>query len=116
MPSGTKFATRVGRPMPRFTAMPSRSSLATRMAISSLVKPAGVMLRSLHDAVDVNAGRDHQLRVQITRIHKLLDFSDGHACCRRHHLVEVARRLAVDQVAVAVSAKRLNEGVVGRQA
>ena len=34
MPSGTKFATSVGIPMPRFTSMPGESSRAIRRAMT----------------------------------------------------------------------------------
>src|SRR5579875_559476 len=48
--AGTKLATSVGRPMPRLTVIPSSSSCAIRIAISSRVSPCGrlVMARSTY--------------------------------------------------------------------
>src|SRR4051794_1016539 len=99
-PGGRKLATSVGRPIPRFTAMPSRSSFATRMAMSSLVKPTGVMLRPLHDALNVNARRHDELRVQLARLDNLLDLRNRHLRGRRHDGVEVALRGVVHKVAM----------------
>src|SRR3990172_1932321 len=102
IPSGTKFETRVGRPIPRFTTMPSRSSLATRRAMSSRVKPADFISRCLDYAVDINAGRDDGLRVQRPDLHYLLHLGDGDVGRRGHDGVEVAGRHSVDQVAQGV--------------
>ena len=38
-----KLDTKVGNPMPKFTNMPSLSSFAARIAISSLDNPSGIM-------------------------------------------------------------------------
>src|SRR4051794_9400704 len=101
-PAGRKFATSVGRPMPRFTVMPSRSSWATRMAMSSLVKPADVMSRPLHNALHVNPRRHDVLRVQRPGRYDLLGLRDCDARRCRHDRVEVAPRLAIDEVAQRV--------------
>src|SRR5215467_14646568 len=102
MPSGMKFETSVGRPMPRLTCMPSRSSFATRMAMSSLTKPARVMPHPLDDSMHVDARRHDQLRIELACLDDLLCLGDGDRGSRRHYLVEVARRFTVDQVAGSV--------------
>src|SRR6266508_3778324 len=114
-PGGKKLATRVGRPMPRFTAMPSRSSWATRMAISSLVNPADVMSRSLHHSLHEDTRCHDVLRLQLARLDYRLGLGDGDARRRGHNRVEVAPGLSIDQVAQPVGLVRLDQREVGRQ-
>src|SRR4051812_41475116 len=95
--------------------MPSRSSFATRMAMSSLVKPAGVMLLPLNHSAHIDARRDDELRVELARLHDLLSLDDRGPSCRGHDFVEVATRLAVDKVAGAVGLVSFDDGVVGGQ-
>src|SRR3990170_5107050 len=114
-PSGMKLETSVGSPIPRLTTMPSRSSRATLMATSSLVKPADVMPRSLHKPVDEDARRHDDLRVQLSHLDDLLHVDDrdvgGHGHCR----VEVPPGHAVDEVAYPIGLVCLDEGEVGPQ-
>src|SRR5687768_12865411 len=93
-----KFATSVGSPMPRFTVMPSLSSRATRRAISSLVKPADIITRCLHDALHENPRRHDTLRVELTRFDNLLHLGDRHRRGCGHRLVEIAPGLPIRQV------------------
>src|SRR3954452_13024486 len=79
IPLGMKFATSVGMPIPRFTYIPSRSSLAARAAICSLVSGMSVapladralldrllVGGALHDPLHEDAGRVHLVRVELT--------------------------------------------------
>src|SRR3990172_7276925 len=86
--------------------MPSRSSRATRTAISSRVSPLTMWsaippdrhARALHDTVHVDGRRADQLRVELARLYHLFDFRDDEAGGRRHHRVEVPPSLSVDEV------------------
>ena len=68
-----------------------------------------------HDAIDEDAGRDHALGIQRAGLHDLVDLRDRHARAGRHHGIEVARPAPVDEVAVAVGARRADQGVVAAQ-
>src|SRR4051794_18325740 len=93
--------------------MPSRSSFATRMAMSSLVKPASVMLLPLNHSAHIDARAEDERCVEFARLHGLLGLDDRSSSCCGHDFVEVATRLAVDKVAGAVGLVSLDEGVVG---
>src|SRR5262252_343861 len=122
IPAGTKFATSVGMPMPRFTYMPSRSSRAARWAIWSRFRAGisgapladGPLLdrfleaRSGDDALHVDAGRVDAVGLELAGLDQGLDLGDGDASRGRHHRVEVARGLSIDQVAEAIALPRLD--------
>src|SRR5690606_33491191 len=141
-PSGGKSARRVGAPMPRLTTAPSgmscamrraRSSRLMRVAMSVLLAGGGGLERGalhgdaadelavlepragpdLDDAVDVDAGGDDRLGVERAERHDLVDLHDGRGGGARHDGSEVARGLAVDEVAPAVGGEGADEGEVG---
>src|SRR5688572_2247185 len=109
IPGGMKLATSVGMPIPRLTYIPSRSSRAVRAAICSRVSGgmSGAPLadgalfdrllegRALDDPLHVDAGGVDLVRVQRPRLDQLFDLGDRDAPGRRHHGVEVARRLSI---------------------
>src|SRR6478752_3400015 len=90
-PVGTKFGTRVGSPMPRFTYEPSSSSAAARAAIWSRVSAMSGSFRGdgasldalgdvgsdLDDAVHVHAGQVDPVRVELARFNEALDLRDA---------------------------------------
>src|SRR5436305_10030921 len=120
--AGTKLATRVGRPKPRFTVMPSRSSRAMRSAINSRVNPCGAMfapharrfcrsgepadlvMLAHDDPIDVDPRRYHLLRVQIAGRNDLIYLRDHEVGRGGHRHVEVAAAAAVDEIAHAIAA------------
>lgn len=63
----------------------------------------------LDDAVHVDAGGDDGFRVEGAGGHDLVDLDDRDACGGQHHGAEVARGLAVDEVAELVGAVRGDE-------
>src|SRR3569623_1925691 len=71
--------------------------------------------RADDDALHVDARGVDVVRIQVTRIDQVLDLGDGHARGRRHHGVEVARRLPIDQVAEAIAFPGFDEGEVRGQ-
>src|SRR4051812_16448915 len=134
-PAGRWLATSVGRPMPRLTTAPSPMSRATRAAICSRVQwgrvgavlafmaaspsiglEAGAAGRGAfdrHDALHEQPGRDDRLRIERAERDHFVHGRDRAARRGRHDGSEVARGLAVDEVAPAVAALGLDEGEVG---
>src|SRR5581483_8624374 len=121
----------VGRPIPRLTYWPSRSSCATRAA--SCVRVIGNLLSSvpfarrhaldafsarpdLHDALHEDPREMHLLGIDAARLDEIFDLGDRDAAGHPAERVEVARRLVEDQVAVAVAEARAHEGEVGDDA
>ena len=51
--------------------------------------------------------------IELARLDQLLDLGDRDAAGGGHHRIEVARGLAVDEVAVGVALPRLDEREVG---
>src|SRR5664279_3971061 len=68
-----------------------------------------LVVRSLEDALHVNAGGVHMVRLDFSRIDQVLDFDDGHLCRSCHHGIEVLRRLAVNQIAPTVALPGFDE-------
>src|SRR5450631_271896 len=115
----------VGKPMPRLTNAPSGMSRATRAAIWSRVyrfmavsSCRGLWRRQrvrdidLYHALDEDARRDDVFRIQCAERHDLAYLDDRALRRRRHDGPEVARRLAIDQIAPAVAQLRLDQGEV----
>src|ERR1700730_14012383 len=115
----------VGRPMPRFTYQPFSMSWAARQAICG--RESGVITVSFlleHDlfrkpvptfrdhalnedhAVDEYAGSMHAFGIDVAQLDHLLGLNDRELRRHGHHRVEVARRLAIREVAPAVGAVR----------
>src|SRR5258708_31617362 len=87
------------------------SSLANGALLDLLV-----VGRAAEDAIDENARRVDVVGVELADLDQLLDLSDAYLRSRRHHRVEVPRRLAIDEVAGLVALPRLDEGQVADQA
>src|SRR5690242_15661730 len=68
-------------------------------------------VRHVDDALDVDAGRDDVVGLEFAGAHKVLDLGHRHLAGGRHHRIEVARGLAVHEVAFVVA----HPGVYDRQ-
>src|SRR5580765_6648253 len=77
-----------------------------------LLDPPLVLL-ALQDVPHENPRRHHVVRIDLAGLDQVLYFGDRHARGSGHDRVEVAPRLAVDQVAVAVPFPRPDEREVG---
>ena len=66
-------------------------------------------MRAFEDVADENPRRDDLIGVQLPRLDQVLDLGDRHRGGGRHHRVEVARGLPVDQVPGAIALPRLDE-------
>ena len=67
------------------------------------------------DAVHVDAGQVHGVRIEGAGLDELLDLDDGRPAGHRHRRIEVARGAAKDQVAAVVGLPGLDEREVGHQ-
>src|SRR5689334_23602702 len=103
-PGGTKFATRVGMPMPRLTRLPSCSSCAMRRAMTL----CGSM-SSLRDEVIHDRRRGHHLiGGDGPHGHDMLRIDDDGVGRHRDHGIEVARGEYVGEIAEIVGQERLH--------
>src|SRR6476619_3259023 len=117
--------------MPRFTYDPSVSSLAARAAISSRLhgisgsfrsRTGRVLLDPLvgrllggqrDDPLHEDPGRVHVVGVELAGLAEVLDLGDGDLAAHRGQRVEVARGVAVDEVAVTVALPGPDQPEVG---
>jgi hypothetical protein len=67
----------------------------------------------VHQAFDVDARCDDVIGIEVARLHQMLDFRHGRLAGRGHHRIEVARGLAVDEVALGVTHPGVNDRKVG---
>ena len=68
------------------------------------------------DALHVNAGRDDVVRIDLAGLHQMLDLGDGDLAGGRHHRIEVARGLAVDEIAFGIAHIGVHDREIGDQA
>src|SRR3989304_689264 len=84
--------------------------LAHRAPLDALL-----VVRPLEDGVHVDARRVDEVRLELADFDQLFHLGNHRVGRRRHHRVEVARRLAVDEVPPAVPFPRLEESVLRPQ-
>src|SRR5580704_5599436 len=109
----------VGRPMPRLWYWPSAMSCAARHAIwrrvsgfiGSLLAPPSYG----HHAIDENSRRRDRLGIKRAQLNDLAHLRDGDLPRHRHHRVEVARGFAINEIAPAIAALRLDEREIARE-
>src|SRR5438477_5187766 len=110
--------------MPRFTYIPSFSSLAARAAICSRVSGIAsgphralldplLVVRSLEDALHVHRRDVDGVGIELADFDQVLDLGDGDSCRGAHHRREVPRRLAEYQVAPLVALPGADDRVIG---
>src|SRR5947207_9590170 len=85
----------------------SRSHLPGGAAFDSLF-----VVRTLEDGVDEDAGSMNLIGVELAEFHELFDFGDHMVGSGGHHGIEVARGLAVDEIAPAVTFPSFDEGEI----
>ena len=72
-----------------------------------------LVLLALEDSFDINAGSHDLVGIELTHLHQLLDLGNGDPRRRRHHRIEIARRLAIEEVAPAVALPCLDQREIG---
>src|SRR5271166_3671312 len=71
--------------------------------------------RDVNDALNIDAGGDDVVRIDRARLDQMLDLGDGEPGGGRHHRIEVARRLPVDEIALHVALEGVDKGDVGEE-
>src|SRR5258706_2662565 len=66
-----------------------------------------LVFRALENGVDKNAGCMHFIGIELAKLDEFFDFGDDVIGGRCHHRIEVARGLAIDEIAPAVAFPRL---------
>ena len=69
----------------------------------------------MHHTLDVDAGRNDVVGIDIRRLHEVLDLGHGDLAGRGHHRIEVARGLAVDEVALGIAHPGMHDREVGHE-
>src|SRR5947209_11825870 len=67
----------------------------------------------MHQALDVDARRDDVVGIDIAGLHEVLDFRHGDLACGGHHWIEVARGLAVNEVALGIAHPSMDDREIG---
>ena len=67
----------------------------------------------MHDALDENAGRMDGVGIDFSCLHEMLDFRDRHLRRRRHHRIEIAGRLAIDEIAFGIALIGVDDRDIG---
>ena len=70
----------------------------------------------LDHALHEHAGRVDVIRIDLAGRHQVLDLGDGDLRRRRHHRIEVARGLAIDEIAGGIALPGVNDREIGEQA
>src|SRR5689334_3584291 len=89
----------------------SSRALAHRALLDALL-----VIWAVHDALHENSRRVDVVRVDLTGFDEMLDFSDRNLSGGRHHRVEVARGLAIDEIAFAVALPGVDDREIGDDA
>src|ERR1700720_3925175 len=100
----------------RDQAMPLFSSASIAPLLDSALLDALLVRRAAHDAFDKDARRVDVVGVDASGLDQMLDLCNGHFRGRRHHRVEVARGLPVDEVAFAIGSPPMNDRTIDDQA
>src|SRR5271168_280063 len=74
-----------------------------------------LVVSSLKNGVDENPGRMNLIGVKLAKLDEFFDFGDDVIRRGGHHGIEVARRLAINQVAPAIALPRFNKRKVPPQ-
>src|SRR5690349_2844464 len=90
--------------------MRSRLSIAQRPLLDPLF-----VVASLDDALHENPRRVNAVGIERAGLDELFDFSDRMLRCCRHHRIEVARRLSINEIADAIAFPRFDECEVGME-
>src|SRR5215472_11013048 len=64
---------------------------------------ASLVNLTLENAFHENAGSVHRVGIEFARLHQVLDFGNGGLRGGSHHGIEIACRLAIDEIAPAIA-------------
>src|SRR5260370_26217080 len=100
----------------RDQAMPLFSSALIAPLADSALLDALLVRRAAHHAFNKNSGRVDVVGVDSAGLDQMFDLRNGDLCGRRHHRVEVARGLPIDEVALAISFPGMDDCEIGDEA
>src|SRR5580704_6278375 len=100
----------------RDQAMPLFSSASIAPLSDSALLDALLVRRAPHDAFDKNARRVDVVGVDDSGLDQMLDLCNSDLRGRRHHRVEVARGLPVNEGAFAIGSPSIIDRTIGGQA
>src|SRR5450432_190297 len=72
-------------------------------------------IQPVHDALDEDPRRVDVVGIDLAGRDEMLDLGDGEARRRRHDRVEIARRLAIDEIALGIALPGVDDGEIGEQ-
>src|SRR5208283_593192 len=70
-------------------------------------------VRRMDDAMDENAWRMNRVGIDFPGFDEMLDLRHGDLAGCRHHRIEVARRLAINEIAFGIALIGVNNGDIG---
>src|SRR5260370_11287231 len=70
----------------------------------------------MDQGLHVDPRRNDVVGIDIPRLHKMLDFGDGNFAGGGHHRIEVARGLAIDEVALGIADPGMDDREIGDEA
>src|SRR5260370_14517332 len=100
----------------RDQAMPLFSSASIAPIADGALLDALLVRRAAHHAFNKNSGRVDVVGVDSAGLDQMFDLRNGDLRGRRHHRVEVARRLPIDEVALAISFPGMDDCEIGDEA
>ena len=66
-------------------------------------------MRTLKNGININPGRVHKIGINLPGLHNYFHFPNNVISGSGHHGIDVARRLAIDEIAPAIAFPRLDE-------
>src|SRR3954452_21053082 len=73
-------------------------------------------VQAVHDALYEDSRRVDVIGIDVAGLDEMLDLGNRHSRRRRHDRVEVARRLAIDEITLGVALPGMDDGEVGENA
>src|SRR5260370_36929214 len=98
-------------PRGRRMLRPTNSNLSGGAALDALF-----VFWALENSVDEDARRMNLIGVELAEFNEFFNFGDDVVGGGGHHGIEVARRLAIDEIAPAVAFPRFDESEIAAQA
>src|ERR1700683_3238119 len=102
-------------PQPRLTYAPSGSSSAARSAICSRVRRDLGIAQSFrnNDAFYEDGRRDDDFGIKAAGGDEIFDFDERGLACGGHDGIEIARSLAINEIAQMIGALRTDKSIIG---
>src|SRR5208282_625563 len=70
---------------------------------------------ALKNGIHIDSRRVHKIGINFPGFHKFFHLCNYEVSSRSHHWIQIARRLAIDEVAPAIALPRFDKGEIGSQ-